>query len=364
MFLSRREGVGTDENEGHMPNYTVGMYDVASILVTGGTVDGESGQNMTGATIVLPETGGVVETEIFDDDNEFNEGDTTGPGAQKTTEPLTLDGQTYPAGTVIEVEYVLILEDEFGNQYTAVAINLGGGSGTHATIEAFVFVGDLPPRGVPLTVVGVTNNPDAAYVTITNPPCFTAGTRIATPDGPRAVETLAEGDLVLTRDHGAQPLRWIGRRRVTAAEIAHVRHVRLAPVRIRCGALGDGLPRRDLLLSPQHRVLVTGWRAELLFGAPEVLVAACHLVDGRAVTVEPPGRDVTYVHLMFDRHEILRAEGLPAESFRAGPEAMRSIPPAAREEVLALFPELADWPDGLTPARPILTAEEAALLRS
>lgn len=347
-----------------MPIYTVGMFDVTDIAIANGTFDGESGQNMSGATIILPTSGGVVETEIFDDDNEFNEGDTSGTGAQVTTEVLTLDGQTFPAGTVIEVEYVLTLEDGAGNQYTAVAINLGGGSGVSATIEALIFVGDLPPRGEPLVVVDVSNNPDVPYESITNPPCFAAGTSLATPEGERLVEALAPGDLVLTRDSGPQPVRWIGGRHVTAREIARATKVRLAPVRIRRGAFRRGLPRRDLLVSPQHRILVTGWRAELHFGEAEVLVAACHLVDGQAVTVEPPDRGVTYYHIMFDRHEIVRAEGLPAESFRAGPQAMNSIPEAAREELLALFPELGAMPDGLEPARPILTGAEAALVRS
>jgi hypothetical protein len=339
------------------------MFDVSGIAITNGTFDGESGQNMSGATIILPTSGGVVQTEIFDDDAEFNEGDTSGIGAQVTTEILTLDGQTFPSGTVIEVEYVLTLEDGAGNQYTAVAINLGGGSGTNATIEALIFVGGLPPRGEPLQVVDVSNNPDVPYESIT-PPCFAAGTSLATPNGERLVDTLAPGDLVLTRDNGPQPVRWIGGRRVTAREIARATKVRLAPVRIRRGAFGKGLPRSDLLVSPQHRILVTGWRAELHFGEAEVLVAACHLVDGQAITVEPPDRGVTYLHIMFDRHEIVRAEGLPAESFRAGPEAMKSISKAAREELLALFPELAAMPDGFEPARPILAGAEAVLVRS
>ncbi len=345
-----------------MPIYTVGMFDVADIAIANGTIDGESGQNMSRATIILPANGGVVETEIFDDDGEFNEGDTSGPGAQVTTEVLTLDGQTFPAGTVIEVEYVLTLQDGAGNLYTAVAINLGGGSGTNATIEALIFVGGVPPRGVPLKVVGVSNNPDVPYESIT-PPCFAAGTSLATPDGKRLVETLAPGDLVLTRDNGPQPVRWIGGRRVTAREIARATKVRLAPVRIRRGAFGKGLPRRDLLVSPQHRILVTGWRAELHFGEAEVLVAACHLVDGRAVTVEPPDRGVTYLHIMFERHEIVQANGLPTESFRAGPEAMKAISEPAQAELLMLFPELADYPDGLVSARPMLSGAEAALVR-
>jgi hypothetical protein len=260
---------------------------------------------------------------------------------------------------VLEPEYSLVVQAPDGSTYTILAVNI---QGTQNTVEAFIFLDSQPPQGVPLTVLSNGDNPSFPWPRVTAV-CFAAGTSLSTPAGQRRVETLAPGDLVLTRDNGPQPVRWIGQRRVTAREIARACDVRLAPVRIRRGAFAPGLPERDLLVSPQHRILVTGWRAELHFGEPEVLVAACHLVDGKTVTVEPPDQGVTYYHVMFDHHEIVLAEGLPAESFRAGPQAMRSIPEAARDEVLALFPELADYPDGLAPARPILSRAEAALVR-
>lgn len=168
-------------------------------------------------------------------------------------------------------------------------------------------------------------------------PCFTPGTRIATPRGAVAVERLAVEDLVLTQDGGAQPLRWIGRKRVTAAEMA--RQPALAPVRIAKGALGGGLPARDLVVSPQHRVLVDDPLADLLFGERQVLIAALHLVGRPGVSREPVGA-VDYLHLMFDRHEIILSDGAWTESFQPGDRSLAGMDAGQRAELDALFPAL------------------------
>lgn len=182
--------------------------------------------------------------------------------------------------------------------------------------------------------------------------CFTPGARIDTANGPRPVEDLCPGDLVLTRDAGPQPLVWVGRRRVPAAGV-------LAPVAIPAGMYGGRAP---LLVSPQHRVLVTGWQAEVLFGAPEVLVPALHLVDGDRV-IRRPGGHVTYIHLLFDRHHLVRADGLWSESFHPGAAALPHMDRDAREELLSLFPDLDRDVEQYGPAaRPTLRAHEARLL--
>jgi Ca2+-binding RTX toxin-like protein len=183
--------------------------------------------------------------------------------------------------------------------------------------------------------------------------CFTPGTRIATPRGARGIETLAVGDMVVTRDHGLQPIRWIGQRTVPARGA-------FAPVRIRPGVV-TGL-EADLLVSPQHRMLFQGYRAELLFGESEVLVAAKHLIDGQAVTVETGGT-VTYIHMLFDDHEIVFAEGAATESFHPGGIGLSAVTEAAREELFSLFPDLRTLPGsyGRT-ARRCLKRHEAALI--
>ncbi|WP_179380831.1 Hint domain-containing protein [Jannaschia marina] len=159
--------------------------------------------------------------------------------------------------------------------------------------------------------------------------CFASGTRIATPDGPRAVEDLIAGDLVLTGDAGPQPLEWVGARRGLVGR-------EMAPILFRAGALGNTAPLR---VSPNHRMLVTGWRAQLLFGEEEVLVPAKALVDGRLVLAEGPGT-VTYHHLLTPAHQVIFAEGAPAETFLPAAEGLEGIDAAARARLFAVRPEL------------------------
>ncbi|MBU2890978.1 Hint domain-containing protein [Celeribacter halophilus] len=182
--------------------------------------------------------------------------------------------------------------------------------------------------------------------------CFGKGTRIATPYGARAVEDLKPGDLVLTMDNGLQPLRWVGARTVPATG-------RFAPIEITKGALGN---ERDLIVSPQHRMLLNGWRSEMLFNTSEVFAAAKHLVNGSTIR-EAQGGFVTYYHLMFDRHEVIFAEGAASESFHVSDYSLTGVADGAREELFALFPELRSMPDqhGST-ARQCLKAHEVQLL--
>lgn len=194
-------------------------------------------------------------------------------------------------------------------------------------------------------VTSPTQTPVAAM----GPPCFTAGTLIETVDGPRPVETLKAGDMVMTMDNGPQPVRWIGTRVIGGRG-------RFAPVRFTSGVLGN---TRDILVSPQHRMLIGGWRAEMFFGEDEVLVAAKHMVDGDRIHVQPVD-EVTYVHVLFDRHEVIYAEGAASESFYPG-DYILSGNSEMRDEVLALFPELAL---GQRPevARPSISRAEARVL--
>ena len=192
-------------------------------------------------------------------------------------------------------------------------------------------------------------------------PCFTAGTLVETDEGRVPVEELMPGDRVLTRDRGYRTLRWVGTRHVCRATL--LAHPEFAPVRIARGALGGGLPERDMLVSPQHRMLVAGARAELLFGCSEVLVAARHLV-GLPGIIWLPDTPVTYVHVLCDRHELVRADGCWSESFQPGDLSLGSMDAPQRAEILALFPELAGEgePIGFASARMTLKSHEARAL--
>ncbi|MFK7834759.1 MAG: Hint domain-containing protein [Sulfitobacter sp.] len=196
---------------------------------------------------------------------------------------------------------------------------------------------------------------DVGFVNATGVPCFVAGTMIATPDGERPAESLCPGDLVLTQDDGAQPLRWIGTRQVEATG-------NFAPIHIRANTFGT---HRDLLVSPLHRILIRDNLAELLFGEPEVLVAARDLVNDRSVR-RRSGGDVTYVHLLFDRHQVVFSEGLETESFLPGPQTTKSFEQDVVDEICAIFPEIdPDTGAGYSPAaRRTLKRYEADLLRA
>ena len=194
---------------------------------------------------------------------------------------------------------------------------------------------------------------DVGFITIDTVPCFTAGTRIRTPDGERPVQSLMPGDLVLTRDNGPQPIRWIGRRTTAATD-------KMAPVQIAAGTFGD---HGRLTVSPLHRILVAQARGELYFGTSEVLVAARDLIDGGAIR-RIEGGWVEYVHLMFDEHQILWSEGLPTESFLPGPQTTSCFERRAVAEIVALFPEIdPKTGEGYGPAaRRLLKRHEARLL--
>ena len=195
---------------------------------------------------------------------------------------------------------------------------------------------------------------DVGLVNATSVPCFVAGTLIATPDGEKRAECLAPGDLVLTRDHGPQPIRWIGTRCVTAK-------CKFAPIHISAGTFGA---HRDLFVSPLHRVLIRHHMAELLFGEQEVLVAARDLVNDRSVQ-RRSGGDVTYVHLLFDQHQVVFSEQLETESFLPGPQTSASFDRDMVEEIYTLFPQIdPDTGHGYSAAaRRTLKHYEATLLR-
>lgn len=168
------------------------------------------------------------------------------------------------------------------------------------------------------------------FVNIGNIICFVPGTEIATPHGGRNIEDLSIGDFVVTQDNGLQRVRWIGKTTVPAMD-------KFASIRFKKGTFPGA--SADLVVSPQHRMLFKGYEAELLFGEHEVLVPAIHLVDGTSVLREQHEM-VTYIHIMFEQHEIVFAQGVATESFHPGSFGVDCLAPKARDELFGLFPEL------------------------
>ncbi|MDH2327575.1 choice-of-anchor L domain-containing protein [Cereibacter sp. SYSU M97828] len=246
-----------------------------------------------------------------------------------------------PGGTGI----VDVLANDAGPLKTALTVTHINGiavkAGDSVTLASGTVVKLLPNGTLAFTPAGIGNEvvsytvsdgsaaSDTGFVNLSTIACFTAGTHLATPGGARRIEDLRPGDMVLTRDAGPQPLRWIGASTVAAEG-------RFAPVAIARDALG----RHDAIeVSPNHRILIAGPRAQLLFGETEALAKARDLVNDLTVT-RRTGGDVTYVHILFDAHQIVTANGLDSESYLPGPETMRGFDSATQDEILGLFPAL------------------------
>ncbi|WP_435259247.1 Hint domain-containing protein [Thioclava sp. FR2] len=201
----------------------------------------------------------------------------------------------------------------------------------------------------------------STFTNIENIVCFTPGTMIATPRGEVAVENLRVGDKVITRDNGIQEIRWAGARQMGWHDFAANPHLR--PVLVKAGSLGNGLPERDMMLSPNHRLLVANDRTALYFDEHEVLVAAKHLIGGTGVhQVDSVG--TTYIHFMFDQHEVVLSNGAWTESFQPGDYSLKGLGNSQRNEIFELFPELKTEVglEAFQAARKTLKRHEARLL--
>ncbi len=262
----------------------------------------------------------------------------------------------------VEMKEVKLLGISFGSTYSSKVV--------YFSTSPLVAGRDYTVRYTDGTPGGNNNNLTDGeelsfnYSLLQPPLCFAAGTLIETDRGPRPVETLCPGDLVATRDHGLQPVRWIGGRDIPAADLAQC--PKLRPIRIGAGALGAGKPARDLVVSRQHRVLIRSAAMRGKFGADEVLLPAKDLLDLVAgVESVPPGQGVRYFHILFDGHEIVTANGIAAESLLPGAEALKSVRPAALVEIYRIFPELRDRNHVPVPARKLVRGARArACIRS
>ncbi len=335
-----------------MPDYSVFVLGKSDITVSNVDLDGVnqgSGVHMFGQTVTL-NAPNWDEIQITDDDANFQDSD----GSQRLNGAQAIDGTTYASNTVVEAEYAITLSDGT-NTWTAIAFNVNNSSPVYGTIEGLAFIGGpggFPPVGVELTVTATSEGPSFAAAAYATPVCYVHGTMIQTDRGLRVVEALRPGDRVKTADHGFQTVRWTGGREVLGVG-------RFAPVEIAAGVLGAVRPLR---VSQQHRVLVTGYAPELLFGLPEVFVPAIHMVDGGAVRLMP-GAEVSYHHLILDQHEVIFAEGVASESMFYDVTAA-PLPDMGETISMAEFFDLPplDRKAARKLARPCLRRHEAALL--
>ena len=192
--------------------------------------------------------------------------------------------------------------------------------------------------------------------------CFTPGTMIATPWGPRDVASLMEGDKVQTRDNGSAEILWLGARKVTGARLKAIPE--LTPVRLRAGSLDDHVPDEGLLVSPDHKMVLQGPRAKALYNAEEVLVTARDLIDDQKILRDYSVKSVTYIHMMLERHEIVFANGVATESFHPSSAALASMGRSDQDRLYDRMPELRGNTDVFGPyARRVLSESETAIMQ-
>lgn len=312
-----------------------------------------NGSSVGASTISVPNSGLLQTLTISDGDADFEDGDSD----QDFVSTTEFNGTTFFSGDSVETEYSYVIRPQGSSDpadnITIYAVEVNGG------VEGIASDAILSP-GVTYDIVAIdSNNPVVQYSAMFV--CFTPGTGIATPVGHRPVEALRVGSKVCTADAGPQPVLWRGARtvRLETGDRADQR-----PIRISAGALPGGGPTRDVVLSPQHKVCLSGPVVEAICGTFEVLVPVKGLTALPGVRWMNGRREITYHTLMLPRHHILFADGLRAESFYPGRHAMRVLDAPMRSEIQSICPLLlADPEAGFGPtARPVLDVGEARRL--
>ncbi|MEM6276946.1 MAG: Hint domain-containing protein [Pseudomonadota bacterium] len=331
-----------------MVDYTIYVLDENDLTTSSPTgLDGVTqgdGSHMNGETLTINSPNWTPIT-IRDNDLNFSDNDSS----QRLDGAQEINGTTYSDGTRLEAEFSFEATYE-GQTWTLIAFNVNNSNPAYGTIEGIAVIGGpggFPPPGVTLQLDNGTEFPSFAAADYATPICFDAGSPIRTPTGYRPVEALHVGDHVLTEDHGAQPIVWAGSRRAFGVSA-------FAPVEIRAGSLSND---RTIRVSQQHRILLNGPEAELLFGEPEVLVPARALVGRPGVNIVS-GVKVHYHHILLPNHAIVDCAGMATETFLPSAYGLSQVSEAARRELSTLLPTLPAY----TPARPILRTYEASLL--
>lgn len=267
-----------------------------------------------------------------------------------------------------------ILYDPAANNFAQVAYG-GAGIVTPGVPGAFAAlpagatrVGSGENFGAFTPGYSLQRQPDGGNTIISAPPnpandnvCFGIGTLIATPGGPRPVETLRPGDLVLTDGDRALPILWAGVTHFAADRLW--REPRLWPVTLRAGALAPGVPSRDLRLSRQHRLRLGGAIAARMGGDPYVLVPAQALIGLPGITLSRPEGRMSYFHLLLECHAVVLAEDTPAESLLPGPQAMAALAPDNQAQIArALAIPAGQLPKAYRPAHPLLGTQKTRRL--
>ncbi len=283
---------------------------------------------------------GISETVTVTDDDGFLTPNTQDTGSQFSIGGVDFTSSAYPnfaaTGTGVEIYTATVNGVPIRFAYLT-----SRNDGVDDAVDRIVLLSGTLSPGDSIRNINLDNNGANDNIPYDNIPsiiCFTPGTLITTPRGAIPVEQLRVNDLVITADNGLQAIRWIGKKRITGARLKAF--PKLRPIRIRKDAFGPGTPSRDMHVSPQHRMLIDADRALINHGENEVLAPAKGLLNDYSVTVDYDIRYTDYIHVMFDRHEIIFANDAATESFHPGHMAMSAIDDAPREELFEIFPDL------------------------
>ncbi len=290
--------------------------------------------------------GSPTSIKVIDDDGVFQDGYVETGTPATLAEDVTISGVTYAAGSIVENEFALV--DAGGSEVWVIRIggvNVGFAPQVpYYAIPAGVTFSPVEARDGDAAASSDGISSDTAYSGVI---CFGAQTSIATPEGARRADSLVAGDLVLTADHGPQPLIWVAHSHVRLED----RNDPARPILCPKDAFGSGVPERDLILSPQHRVLLSG---PALDTEGDQLAPVCGLLGLPRLRVMYGLRRVTYVHLLLERHAILSSEGVASESFYPGPMALRALDGATGRQAAGQVSR--------DPARPMLSRAQAEAL--
>mgnify|MGYP000742731861 CR=1 FL=1 len=289
--------------------------------------------------------------EITDDDAVFDEVDSS----QKIGGDVDLDGKEYSEGTTVHSAYDL-LDSSSGMKVTS--LHFGGDGYEQGAVHGLV--SNVPMEAgktYSFNVERTSHKQDNQYSDYAA--CFASETLIQAVEGDVTVADLKPGDLVATLDGGLLPVLKVLSRSIGVAEMAAKPNLR--PVRITAGAMGQGLPKRDLLVSPQHRMLVSGPTSLRMFGEEEALISARKLTVLPGVYVDNDVDSIPYVHLVFDTHPVVFAEGAPSESFFLAEQSIGALTDEAREELIQIFPDLEGAQESYDGARLMPIGKDQAL---
>ncbi len=257
-------------------------------------------------------------TSYYDQDNSERNGFHIDGGPEQTFDAVAVYDATltYADGTTARISAV-VFQDTEGNTYLAPELSENA---DQSALTAQPIVGLELNALLASQTLGLGEDRAGSEF---QAPCFTPGARIAVPNGTRPVERLRVGDLVDTADSGPQPVMWVGQRLVRPKGPNW-------PVRIAAGALGTGLPLRDLVVSPQHRMMLSSPIAQRMTGVASVFLPAKKLLGLPGIAVDRPGVVVRYIHILLPAHEVVFAEAAPTESLFVGPQLLLGLMPQER----------------------------------